>query len=131
MVLEDWEAAIVARELQAFSSTVEGIKASVIASVDGFVLAQASGQTAGGERLAAMTSAMLALAGAVGRELSLGQLQVLMLEASLGKVLMLSIQMERGPLLLMAACDQRCVIGNVLWSARDCGRKVLAELGGS
>lgn len=129
MVLEDWEVIVVERLLQEFSDSVDGVRTAVIASVDGFALAQSSGHTASGERLAAMTSAMLALAGAVGRELSLGQLQVLMLEASDGKVLMLSIQMERGSLLLMAACDQRSVIGNVLWSARECGRKVLAELG--
>lgn len=38
-----------------------------------------------------MTSAMLALAAAVGRELSLGELEVLMLEAGEGKVLMLAL----------------------------------------
>ena len=64
-----------------------------------------------------MTSAMLALAAAVGRELVLGDLQTLMLEAMGGKVLMLAIRAEgRAPLLLMAACDQRSVIG------RCCGR---------
>ena len=85
-----------------------------------------------GERLAAMTSAMLALAAAVGRELVLGDLQTLMLEAAGGKVLMLAIQAEgRAPLLLMAACDQRSVIGQVLWQSRECGQAILAELGGS
>ena len=81
--------------------------------------------------LAAMTSAMLALAAAIGRELSLGQLGVLMLEAEDGKVLMLSLRTEREPFLLMVACDHRSVIGNVLWSAKECGRNVLAELDGS
>jgi len=79
-----------------------------------------------------MTSAMLALAAAVGRELLLGDLQTLMLEAAGGKVLMLAIQAEgRAPLLLMAACDQRSVIGQVLWQSRECGQAILAELGGS
>lgn len=130
-MLEDWEVVVAERHLQAFSDSVDGVRASVVASVDGFALAQSSGHSASGERLAAMTSAMLALVGAVGRELSLGQLQVLMLEATDGKVLMPSIQMERGSLLLMAACGQRSVIGNVLWSARECGRKILAEIGGA
>ncbi|PCO29929.1 hypothetical protein, partial [Escherichia coli] len=52
----------------------------------------------------------------VGRELALGTMEVLLLEASEGKVLMQSIPLPRGSLLLMAACGQRSVIGHVLWS---------------
>ncbi|MNM91754.1 Roadblock/LC7 domain protein [compost metagenome] len=129
-VLEDWEVTLVERKLQEFTESVDGVSAVVIASVDGFALAQAATQPSSGERLAAMTSAMLALASAVGRELSLGSMEVLMLEASEGKVLMQSVTLPRGSLLLMAACGQRSVIGHVLWSARECGRKIQAELTG-
>lgn len=129
-LLEDWEVAAIDQRLQEFTGSVDGVRAAVVASVDGFVLAQAATETSSGERLAAMTSAMLALASAVGRELALGTLDVLMLEASEGKVLMQSIQLPRGSLLLMAACGQRSVIGHVLWSARECGRKIRAELSG-
>lgn len=118
------------RHLADFASAIPGIRAAVLASVDGFVLAKAGPGTGGGERLAAMTSSMLGLAGAVTRELTLGDLEVLMLDASDGKVLMLSIPCPRRPLLMMAACSQRTVIGNMLWSAKDCARKILAELGG-
>ena len=111
-----------------FVRNVDGVRATVLASVDGFPLAEVAGPEGRGKRLAAMTSAMLALAGAVGRELELGNLQVLILEALKGKVLMLSLESGGAPLLLMAACDQRSVIGNVLWNARECGRQVLAEL---
>lgn len=128
MVLEDWEITLVERYLREFSASVEGVRAAVVSSVDGFSLAQAAGHENSAERLAAMTSAMLALASAVGRELALGKLQVLMLEADEGKVLMLAIPMARAPLLLMTACSQRSVIGNVLWSAKECGRKILVEL---
>ncbi len=129
-MLEDWEVTLVERKLQEFSESVDGVSAVVIASVDGFALAQAATHASSGERLAAMTSAMLALASAVGRELSLGTMDVLMLEASEGKVLMQSVTLPRGSLLLMAACGQRSVIGHVLWSARECGRKIQAELAG-
>jgi len=116
--------------LQDLQQRVEGVRTVVLASVDGFALVSAG--EGRGERLAAMTSAMLALAAAVGRELVLGDLQTLMLEAAGGKVLMLAIQAEgRAPLLLMAACDQRSVIGQVLWQSRECGQAILAELGGS
>ncbi|MBK0013611.1 roadblock/LC7 domain-containing protein [Isoptericola jiangsuensis] len=117
--------------LQDLQRRVEGVRTVVLASVDGFALVSA-GADGRSERLAAMTSAMLALAAAVGRELALGDLQTLMLEALGGKVLMLAIQTEgRAPLLLMAACDQRSVIGQVLWQSRECGQAILAELSGS
>ena len=117
--------------LQQYVSNVDGVRAVVLASVDGFALAEVAGKDRSGQRLAAMTSAMLALAGAVGRELELGDLKVLMLEALNGKVLMLSLNAGQTSVLLMAACDQRSVIGNVLWSARECGQKILAELSGA
>ncbi len=117
--------------LQQYVSNVDGVRAVVLASVDGFALAEVAGKDRSGQRLAAMTSAMLALAGAVGKELELGSLQVLMLEAEFGKVLMLSLSAGSSAYLLMAACDQRSVIGNVLWSARECGQKILAELSGA
>ena len=129
--LGDRGRANVSRRRREFSDAVDGVRTSVVASVDGFALAQSNPASTNGERLAAMTSAMLALAAAIGRELSLGQLGVLMLEAEDGKVLMLSLRTEREPFLLMAACDHRSVIGNVLWSAKECGRNVLAELDGS
>jgi predicted regulator of Ras-like GTPase activity (Roadblock/LC7/MglB family) len=131
MELSEHQQARVEKLLADYVGTVDGVRAAVLASVDGFALAQVAGKDRSGERLAAMTSAMLALAGAVGRELQLGQLQVLMLEAQKGKVLMLSLETRDTTLLLMAACDQRSVIGNVLWSARECGQKVLTELGGA
>lgn len=120
----------VQEHLQRFVAGIPGIKSAVIASVDGFALAQVTGRENQAERLAAMTSSMLALAAAIGRELSLGTLEVLMIEADDGKVLMLSIPAPQQPLLLMAACSQRSVIGNVLWNARECGQKILHDLGG-
>ena len=87
--------------LQQFADRVEGVRTVVLASVDGFALVQA-GTSGNGERLAAMT-----------------------------KVLMLALPGSNTPLLLMAGCDQRTVIGQVLWNARECGQAVLAELGGS
>ncbi|MCC7634273.1 roadblock/LC7 domain-containing protein [Stenotrophomonas rhizophila] len=117
--------------LRRFTAELNGVRSAVLASVDGFAVVPAVGGHGNGERLAAMTSAMLALAAAVGRELSLGELEVLMLEAGEGKVLMLALPTLPVPLLLMTACDARCVIGKVLWSAKECGRNIMAELSGS
>ncbi|WDS35224.1 roadblock/LC7 domain-containing protein [Pseudoxanthomonas sp.] len=121
---------LVQAHLQAFASEVGGVRSAVVASVDGFAIAVANGAPGSGERLAAMTSSMLALAAAVGRELALGELESLMAEASAGKVLMLAIPAPV-PLLLMAACERRILTGNVLWAARACSRRIADDLRGT
>lgn len=118
------------RHLADLATGVAGIRVAVVASVDGFALASAGDHAQGGDRLAAMTSSMLGLAAAVGRELALGTLETLLLDASHGKVLMRAIACARQPVLLMAACAPDAVTGTVLWSTKDCGRKILADLGG-
>ena len=114
--------------LQQLIDRAGGVRTVVLASVDGFALVEA-GADARGNRLAAMTSAMLALAAAVGQELALGKLQTLTLEAEGGKVLMIALHGEPAPLLLMAACDAKTVMGQVLWTTRQCGQAILAEMG--
>lgn len=107
--------------LDALARDVTGIQALVVASTDGFALAQAGPQGHVADRLAAMTSSMLGLASALGRELHFGELDTLILDAADGKVLMLAIPGKQ-PRLLMTACDHSCVIGNVLWHAKQCVR---------
>lgn len=123
------QAARIQAQLQTFVDEVGGVRTAVVASVDGFAIAVANGDAGSGQRLAAMTSSMLALAAAVGRELALGTLESLMAEASEGKVLMLAIPTAT-PLLLMAACERRILTGNVLWSARACSQRIANDFGG-
>ncbi|MBN5041015.1 roadblock/LC7 domain-containing protein [Stenotrophomonas maltophilia] len=110
-----------ASALNALARDVTGIQALVVASTDGFALAQAGPQGHVADRLAAMTSSMLGLASALGRELHFGELDTLILDAANGKVLMLAIPGAQ-PRLLMTACDHSCVIGNVLWHVKQCVR---------
>lgn len=113
----------VASALRTLARDVAGIQAIVVASTDGFALAQDGPQGHTADRLAAMTSSMLGLAGALGRELRFGELDTLILDAVHGKVLMLAVPGAE-PRLLMTACDHSCVIGNVLWHAKQCVRSV-------
>ncbi|MCS4233121.1 roadblock/LC7 domain-containing protein [Stenotrophomonas sp. BIGb0135] len=106
---------------------VDGLMGVVVASLDGFALAQVGREEETVSRLAAMTSSMLALAEALGRELAIGSLGALILEASHGKVLMLTIPVQP-PQLLMAACDQTSAMGQVLWHAKQCVRRLAATL---
>ncbi|HCR32036.1 MAG TPA: dynein regulation protein LC7 [Stenotrophomonas sp.] len=107
--------------LKTLARDVSGIQAIVVASADGFALAQAGPKGSVADRLAAMTSSMLGLAGALGHELRFGELDTLILDAAGGKVLMLAIPGAQQRL-LMTACDHSCVIGNALWHAKQCVR---------
>ncbi|WP_256774302.1 MULTISPECIES: roadblock/LC7 domain-containing protein [unclassified Stenotrophomonas] len=106
---------------------VDGLMGVVVASLDGFALAQVGREEETVSRLAAMTSSMLALAEALGRELVMGSLGALILEAAHGKVLMLTIPVQP-PQLLMAACDQTSAMGQVLWHAKQCVRRLTAAM---
>lgn len=114
--------------LAALQQKVAGAHTVVLASADGFALV-AAGVAHGGERLAAMTSAMLGLAGALGRELLLGRMQRVMLDAGHGKVLLVALyRAGKDPLLLLVGCDEQTVSGQLLWNARQCGQAILAAL---
>ncbi len=104
-------------------AAVDGLSGVVVASLDGFALAQVGRADGAAERLAAMTSSMLGLANALGRELEIGVLDTLMLDAQDGKVLMLTIP-SQPTRLLMAACTQDCVMGQILWHAKQCVRAI-------
>ena len=115
------DSARAAAALDVLMRDVTGVQAIVVASADGFALAQAGPHGQVADRLAAMTSSMLGLASALGRELRFGELDTLILDAADGKVLMLAIAGMQ-PRLLMTACDHSCVIGNALWHAKQCVR---------
>lgn len=108
----------ITKVLEKLVKDVDGIGAAVVATADGFALAAAADGTAGPERLAALTSSMFALAVAVAKELGLGELGSLVLEAAAGKVMMLTIPAST-PLVLMVSCCDAALIGNVLWRAKQ------------
>jgi predicted regulator of Ras-like GTPase activity (Roadblock/LC7/MglB family) len=113
--------------LSALVAAVDGVSGVVVASLDGFALAQVGRADGAAERLAAMTSSMLGLANALGRELDIGVLDTLLLDAEHGKVLMLTIPAQPTRL-LMAACNQDCVMGQILWHAKQCVRAIAAAM---
>lgn len=105
--------------LNVLMAAVDGVIGVVVASVDGFPLAYAGRAEGSEKRLAAMSSSMLGLATALSRELGSGQLDALSMEADDGKVLMLMVPGQT-PRVLMVTCNRLCVMGQVLWHARQC-----------
>lgn len=112
-------------ELAALLRSSTGILTCVLASADGFVIAQDNLQSANGEKLAAMSSSMIGLATAVSRELALGTLDALVMEALQGKVVMLSVPTGKADLVLLVSCGTAGTIGHVLYSAKAAAKNII------
>lgn len=101
-----------------------GILGCVIASVDGFVVAEVNQEGNSGHRLAAMSSSTTALASAIVGELDLGKLSTVIVEAKAGKVLVLSVSTKKQDLALLCVCNDNALMGQVLFSAKSTVKKI-------
>ena len=99
---------------------VPGVRSAVVATGDGFELAVASNSGLSGERLAALSSSMLALAQASLRELKIGGTGSVLVESSGGRLLIAEAATQSWPVVLCVAADGETVAGKLLWAARRC-----------
>lgn len=114
--------------LDALLRSSTGIRSCVLASADGFVVAEANLQDAAGEKLAAMSSSMVGLATAIARELSFGALETLVLDACDGKVVMLAIPAPDRDLVMLVSCGSSSTLGHVLYSARTASSSIIEAM---
>ena len=121
----DADSALFKTELEALLRSSNGILTCVLASADGFVIAEANLQSSNGEKLAAMSSSMIGLAAAIAQELSLGALDALVMDAFAGKVVMLSVPTSKADLVLLVSCGAAGTIGHVLYSAKAAAKNVI------
>lgn len=126
--LSDSERDYCEKTIAALVNQCKGLLGCVIASVDGFVVAEVNQQGDSGERLAAMSSSATALANAIVDELEYGQLNTLVIDASKGKILVLSILTDKQELALLCACNSEALIGQVLFSAKAAVGKIVSKL---
>lgn len=101
-----------------------GILGCVMASVDGFVVTEVNQKGESGHRLAAMSSSTTALANAIIGELKLGSLNTVIVEAEVGKVVVLSISTKKQELALLCVCNDKALMGQVLFNAKSTVKKI-------
>lgn len=109
------EAAMAAFDEQ--SAKLPGLRVALLSTPDGFEIAsrQAQGEQ-NSERLAAMTSSLMAMARAVGREVNYSGCNRLIFEAEHGVVIVQAVP-ATFPSLLCLVLDPDTVLGTALWSA--------------
>ena len=110
--------------LQWFISQTAGGTAALVATTDGFEVAAVTHQSLSTEKMAAMTSSILALGEAALGEANYDGCQNVVIEANSGLIVMLAVGEQRKELLLSVIADKNAMLGQVLWAARRCCERI-------
>jgi len=99
------------RAAQTLLSEVDGARAVVIATVDGFDLAHAGRDTIEPARLAAMVSSLSALGDAASRETGIGTPLCLVVESTEGRLLVRCVQAHGESIIVVLLTDKSVLLG--------------------
>jgi uncharacterized protein len=121
-------AAICQASIDALVEQHADIAGALVSTVDGFAVASQVRPPVSGERLAAMTSSLVALAEAISHEGRTGECRDVVIDASAGRVLLMDVPQPGHTLLLTVLCDASATLGQVLWAARHCRRDMSDRL---
>lgn len=105
-------------EVEHLVAQTKGIDSAAVVSGDGFQIAAVLRHGVAGEKLAAMTSSLLALSEAVVRELSMQLCRNVIIESEQGSVVTLRVPMAKRELLMTVLCSDAASLGSVLFAAR-------------
>lgn len=98
----------------ALLADVDGARAVLVATPDGFDLAHAGALPLDAGRLAAMVSSMAALGDAASREAAIGQPHCMVVDSSAGRLVMRSVQWRGEPMVVVLLTDTAALLGMVL-----------------
>lgn len=110
--------------LQKLVSTTSGVTAALVVTSDGFEVASVLHNDLSPEKMAAMTSSMLALGEAILGEANLNDCKNVVIESDGGLIIMLAIGDPKKELLLSVITNGQAMLGQVLWAARQCCERV-------
>lgn len=125
MLSPDADRAAICREhLEAMVHDTAGIESAAVVTGDGFELAAVLRHGLSGNKLAAMTSSLLALSEAVVEELKMRGCRNVIIEGESGTVVMIRVPAEGLDLLMSVLCRESAVLGSVLYAARTCASRL-------
>lgn len=115
--------------LDRLKMSTEHLRLAVIASVDGFPIAQIiNPDPLAGRKAAAMASALGGLASSVVSEFALGALEGVVLECDQGLVLCRQIPRAKKNLILMIIFDDEVTYGHALWAIKRSVKSISVSL---
>lgn len=113
-------------EAHLFLEEVTGVKAVVIATVDGFDVAHASIGGPDPARVAATASSISAIGSVVSHESQLGRSRCVMVDTESGFAVMHSVRRRDGDLVVSVIADATAVLGRVNHRAGQMAHKLAA-----
>lgn len=116
-------------QLDTMVRETHGIESAAIVTGDGFELASVLRNGLSGNKLAAMTSSLLALSEAVVEELRMRGCRNVIIEGEGGTVVMIRVPAEGLDLLMSVLCREDAVLGSVLYAARVSAARLGVQLG--
>lgn len=106
------------REAKAFLNELSGIKAVVIATVDGFDIASATTANIDAARIAAMASSISAIGAVVAQETALGAASSVVINSAQGFVQVFAVNRQDVPLIVNIVSDSTGVLAQVAYRGR-------------
>ena len=105
---------VASRHLIAKVATIDGLKAAVVATQDGFEIASHKTADFNALHLSALVSSLCGIGGSAGREMAIGNLRRLVLDAEDGTVIVQPIS-SATPVLFCVVLSRDAVLGHALW----------------
>lgn len=116
--------AICQQHLEELKESADYLDFAILASEDGFPIAQVSIDQIQSRKAAAMASTLSGLAGSIVREFNLNSLEGTILECEMGLVLCRNVQRGNKVFVLFAVVDNKVTLGQALWSIKNTAKKI-------
>lgn len=119
--------AVVQKILDGICSRAGDVQLALLASTDGFQLASAGSKNSVpdlAEKFAAMASSMSALNEAAGKELGAAELDTAVMDFKDLQMILRKLQSGSHEFVLAFASSKAIVLGNLLWTARECAHGI-------
>jgi predicted regulator of Ras-like GTPase activity (Roadblock/LC7/MglB family) len=100
---------------QSILDKLDGAHAVLVATVDGFPIADARQRHVDIERMAAIVSSFAALGEAASRETAIGQPRCLVIESTEGRLVTRSVRLQGSAVVLAVLADTRAALG-LVWA---------------
>ena len=115
---------LIQRDCERLVSQQDGVKAAVIASLDGFDVASAtSGPGVDPSRIAAMASSISAIGGVVSHEALIGDAQSVTVKTQSGFLYLSNLIIDAEPYILSLICNSEALLGRIMLESNALSRK--------
>lgn len=116
--------ASIQRDCERLVQQQDGVKAAVIASLDGFDVASAtSGAGVDPSRIAAMASSISAIGGVVSHEALIGEAQSVTVKTQSGFLYLSNLSIDGELYILSLICDSEALLGRIILESNALSRR--------